>query len=46
MGLEEMKNGIDQKIASSHNTNSILGNSRFGCVKNNTPFMDVDTLKD
>lgn len=35
-----------RKVASSQNTNNTFWNGRFRCVKNNVPFMDIDTLYD
>lgn len=41
-----IKTAFIKKVASSYNTNSTFWNGRFRCVKNNAPFMDVDTLQD
>lgn len=41
-----IKTAFIKKVASSYNTNSTFWHGRFRCVKNNAPFMDVDTLQD
>lgn len=41
-----IKTEFIRKVVSSYNTNNAFWNARFRCVKNDAPFMDVDTLKE
>ena len=41
-----IKTEFIQKVALSDNSNATFWNGRFQCVKNNTPFMDIDTVED
>lgn len=41
-----IKSDFIKEVVLSKNTNSTFWNGRFRCVKNEAPFMDVDTLND
>ena len=41
-----IKTSFIKNVVKSGSTNSTFWNGRFRCIKNNAPFMDVDTTND
>lgn len=41
-----IKTAFIKKVATSQNTNSTFWQGRFRCIKNEAPFMDIDTIQD